>query len=149
MTDESFQQGSAPDEPMWGRASNLGRLEQRVVHTENDVAEIKNGLRSLDMSIKDLNSVIANIGKPQYQIWGVFGTLFCTITAGAWWLAINPINERVRYIESIIVPREVHVEKWAQADRETLRLESEIASLATKDDLNRLIIEIDRRLPKK
>jgi hypothetical protein len=94
----------------------------------------------------------ARRSKPHYQTWAAIGTLVFTLMAGAWWLAITPINERIKSIEvsdSVIVPREVHIEKWAQFDHEIQRLENEISARATKDDLNRLIIECDRRMPKK
>jgi hypothetical protein len=91
-------------------------LKRRVIHAEDRLSEIKSELRELKASVKELNTTIANINKPQYQTWGIFGTLFCTVTAGVWWLAIAPINDRVKAIEiadATFVPREVHIEKWA------------------------------------
>jgi hypothetical protein len=96
-------------------------LRRRVIHAEDRLSEIKSELRELNSSVKEPNNTVANMSKPHYQTWGIFGTLFCTVTAGVWWLAISPINDRVKAIEvasSVIVPREVHIEKWAEINRD-------------------------------
>lgn len=123
-------------------------LKRRVIHAEDRLSEIKSELRELSASVRELNTTIASMGKPHYQTWTAFAGLFCTVSAAVWWLAITPINDRVKWLETSSVPKEVLVEKWAQNDREFQRIENEIAARATKDDLNRLIIETDRRLPR-
>lgn len=126
-------------------------LKRRVIHAEDRLAEIKLELRELNASVKELNATIANMGKPNYQTWGAGAGLFCTVTAAIWWLAITPVNDRLKALDNFAagtVPKDVLVEKWTQTDKELQRLENEIASRATKDDLNRLIIDTDRRLPR-
>jgi hypothetical protein len=126
-------------------------LKRRVIHAEDRLSEIKAELRELNGSLRELNATIANVGKPHYQTWTAFAGLFCTVSAAVWWLAITPINDRLRTLESFAttaVSRDMLVEKWTQTDKELQRIENEIAARATKDDLNRLIIETDRRLPR-
>jgi hypothetical protein len=125
-------------------------LKRRVIHTEDRLTEIKTELRELNVSVRELNATITTTSKPNYQVCGIFGTLFCTVTAGMWFLAITPINDHLKGIDAldaVILPREVSIEKWGNIDKDVLRLENEIDQRATKDDLNRLIIDIDRRLP--
>ncbi len=126
-------------------------LRRRVIHAEDRLAEIKSELRELNGSVKELNATILGMGKPHFQTWAAIGTLVASVTAGAWWLAIAPISDRVKAIEVMdtnFVSRELHIEKWAEESKELQRLEDEIAGRVTKDDLNRLIIDIDRRLSK-
>jgi chromosome segregation ATPase len=126
-------------------------LKRRVIHAEDRLSEIKSELRELNASVRELNTTIANMGKPHYQTWTAFAGLFCTVSAAVWWLAVTPLNDRLKTLENVAataVSRDVLVEKWAQTDKEFQRIENEIAARATKDDLNRLIIETDRRLPR-
>ncbi len=126
----------------------LGALTQRVIHTEEKLTEIKGELRDLNVSIRELNSTIAAMGKPKWQVWSGISTLIVVVTGGVWGLAISPINDRVNKLETSYVSRDVHIEKWAQTKEDFQRVENEISQKASKDDINRLIIDIDQRLPK-
>lgn len=127
----------------------LGELKQRVLHTEEKLTEIKVELRDLNISIKELNSTIANMGKPKWQVLLGAGTLICLVTGGIWTLVITPLSDRVKAIESTYVPKDTHLERWAQEKEDLQRIENSIKDRVSKDDFNRLIIDIDKRLGRK
>ncbi len=67
-------------------------------------------------------------------------------------MAISPISDRVKSLElasTTIVPREMHIEKWAQAKEDMNRLENEISQRASKDDLNRMAFDLLQKIEKK
>lgn len=131
---------------------NVAVLRQRILGAEDKLLDIKSELRDLNLSIKELNAGVMTMGKPKWSIWISAGALLSVVTGAVWGLAIAPLNDRVRMLETAtlaFVPREVYTEKWAEAKEERTRMENDIAQRVTKDDLNRLIIDIDRRLPKK
>ena len=149
MTDAS-RADSQVDGP--GSPTNFGALQERVRNIDVRLAELATSLRETNMAVREATQAMAGLGKPRWSVWIGGGTLICIVTGAMWGLAISPIIDRVKVLEAMsltIVPREVHIEKWAQIKEDMQRIENEISQRASKDDLNRVIIEIDRKLSKR
>lgn len=141
---------------MTDESLGMGALQQRLFHAEDKLLEIKGELRELNLSIKELNGTISNMGKPKWQVWIGASTLICVVTAAAWGLAISPISDRLKSMEIAangFVPREVHIEKWAQIEKAIQANQNEIRRLdersATKGDIDRLAKQFEVRSPQR
>lgn len=134
-----------------GSLSNFGALQERVRGIDLRLGDLAVSLKETNVALRSAIEAMSLLGKPKWQLWSGFATVIVAATVGMWNLAIAPIGARVTSLEqsaSTFVPREVHIEHWEQQKVELNRIENEISARATKDDLNRLIIELDRRLPK-
>ena len=139
-----MQVSGLADDPVHGMngQTSFDVLKERVAHIDDRLKEIAK-------SLEVLNTTINEASKPKWHLL-IPGT---ALLAGFCWYALeliaNPIEQRVKVLEMEIVPHDVHVEKWAQNKEDIERLENEIKGCATKDDMNRLIIDFDQRLPRK
>jgi hypothetical protein len=115
---------------------NFGVLQERVANFDRRLVELSASLERTNVALNKATEVMASLGKTKWPVLFAGGTLICVVTAGAWGLAISPINDRMK-------------DDRTSVKESIQRLESEIALKASKDDLNRVIIDVDKRLPRK
>lgn len=83
------------DEPAWARASNFGRLEQRVSGLETAMRDIRDEFSKSRDQMGEIHRAIISIGKPR---WGELATMAGTVflaAGGLWTLTVSPINEKI------------------------------------------------------
>ncbi len=97
-----FLSGAVPDEPLWGKASNLGRLEQRVTNMEGALKEMKDEFRSVKEDFRSvreeimaIHRAVLSIGKPQYTVISGFAGVVLLAASLLWGLAISPIKDDI------------------------------------------------------
>jgi hypothetical protein len=143
MSDNSPKADMQVDGP--GSPTNFGALQERVRNIDVRLGE-------LTEAVKEATMAMSLLGKPKWQVWIGLGTLVVGASVAMWNLAITPVSDRVRALEMsamTIVPREVHIEKWAQNKEDFQRVENEILQRATKDDLNRMAFDLLQKIEKK
>ena len=147
-----FVSGAVPDEPIWSKASNLGRLEQRVTNIEGSLKDIKEGslkdikedFRSFRDQITEIHRAILTVGKPQYAVISGFAGVMLLATAGLWGLVIKPVNDDLSRLYGV-------------TDKLSIRLEDDLKLLdakkldraacdETRSELNARISELNARL---
>jgi len=136
--------------------TNFGVMQERVANFDRRFAELAASLEKTKVALDKATDAISSLGKPKWSLWLSTGALISLVTGGVWGLAISmaisPISDRVKSLElasTTIVPREMHIEKWAQAKEDMNRLENEISQRASKDDLNRMAFDLLQKIEKK
>lgn len=107
--DDELLLGTVPGEPPWSKASNLGRLEQRVSNVETALRDIKNvtlrdikeDFKGLREQITELHRAILNIGKPQYGVISGFAGVVLLGASLLWGLAITPVKDDIGRLYSL------------------------------------------------
>ena len=118
--------------------SNFGALKERVNNIDRRLGE-------LVFSLEKVSFTIQEAGKTKWTtITGLASVVFAAL-AGIWLLVIIPIKDDIKDIRSVAVTRDNEHGRESYVDKELLRFEAELKDKASKDDLNRVIIEIDRR----
>lgn len=118
-------------QPMVGSNPEMLLVAQHMAHMAEDIRELR----------KEIN----NLQRPNYQLIIAFLGFLVVGGAGLWGLAIKPTNEVLAKLPSA----DFITEKFSELAREQTSIAGNLEKYATKDDLNRLIIDIDRRLPRK
>lgn len=129
-----------------GSLSNFGVVQERVRNIEIRLGEISEALKETNKTLREATSAMGRLGMPQYGLWIGAGAIFLTISGAVWATVIEPLHREIAHLETSTVPREVNIERMNDVDKHFLRLEHSLEGMATKDDLNRVIIEIDKRL---
>ena len=132
-----------------GSPSNFGVVQERVRNIEIRLGEISEALKETNKTIREASAAMGQFGKPQYSLWIGFLTIFLTVLGAGWFIVIDPLHRDISHLEITSVSREVNIERTNEVDKHFLRLEHELEGRALKDDLNRLIIEVDKRFMKK
>ena len=118
--------------------SNFAALRERVNNIDRRLAE-------LVRSIERLNNTIQEAGKTKWATITGFAGVTLTALAGMWLLVVIPIKDDIKDIKSLSFSKDNEAGRESYVDKELSRLENGLKDKASKDDLNRLIIEIDRR----
>ncbi|PWT71909.1 MAG: hypothetical protein C5B60_10270 [Chloroflexi bacterium] len=121
----------------------LAALQERVNGIQRE-------LENISAAVRELTRIVTVASKPQYHTLGLFGTLFCTITAGAWWVAVTltvaPLDKRISYLETTTVRQDVYMEKRTADEKERLRMQDEIGHKADDAETKRVTGDIIQRL---
>lgn len=120
--------------------SNFGALQERVLNIDKRLGDI------VDRFDK-LTDAIHEVGKTKWTTLTGFALVAFTVLGGLWLLVVIPIKDDIKDLRTGTVSKDSDVGRSAYVDKEMLRLEGALKDKASKDDLNRLIIEIDRRWP--
>jgi hypothetical protein len=115
----------------------------------SEIALISQHMASLMLDVRELRKEIRDIRSPNWQILLGFAALLLTAGVGLWTLAISPIREELAKFPSQFAQKDIVEERFAEAAKERVQLAERFNNYATKDQLNQVIIDVDRRLPRK
>lgn len=121
--------------------TNFGALRERVNNIDKRLGELVDGMDAL-------NKTILEASKTKWGELIGFATIICLVLGGLWLLVVIPIKDDIKDLKLSSMTAKEGNSRELYVDREMLRLENDLKDKANKDDVNRLIIEIDRRLPK-
>jgi len=137
----------------WDGLSKFGVLEEKLRGVERSIVEIKTDFNSIEIQIHDLHQAVIASRNPQ---WGVLSSclgVLLLIVSGIWWLAISPIQDNIKDIKIAmheVVPRETHLLKWAETDKEILEVRSELkmldATKLSKDDMLERLANVNAKI---
>jgi uncharacterized coiled-coil DUF342 family protein len=128
-------------------------LREKILHLSEDIKEIKMDHREVSKKIDDLQNIILQSGKPNWVGLAIIFGVLITIMVGMSNLAFDPIRSDITLIKETlktIVPREEHMNKWAEYDKEIIRLQDSIKSLDSskmgREELEELKATINARI---
>lgn len=128
--------------------SNFGALEQRVTFIEERLDELRVDIKDLNTTIRDLDRTILMAHKPNYQVWAGMGGLMIMGIGSLWGLAIQPLNNSINVLSASIIPPGVLTERQMDTDKALARMEADIKSKASQEELKRVTVDMDQRLPR-
>ena len=141
------------DDPMvkgdWAGVSRFGALEQKVISLDQSIIEIKTNFlkihdesvkeikedfKSLELQLSELHKAVAASRIPNYAVMAAVGTVLLAAITGIGNMALDPMRQNIFEIKETmktIVPRETHLFKWAEYDKQILEIQAELKLLDT------------------
>lgn len=133
----------------WNGLSKFGVLEEKVRSVERSIEEIKADFGSIEIQIHNLHKDVLDSRAPN---WGVISG-WVVVMFLAWGLVISPIQDNIKEIKTSLremVPRETHLEKWAEADKQMLEIKSKLLLLETtklsKDEMLERLANVNAKI---
>ena len=106
-------------------------------------------IANLATDIRDLRKEISTMREPNHQTYIAALGLLIVGGGALWTLAISPLRDAQRDAANLYAQKAVIAEQYLGMSRDIASINEHFKEFATKDDLNTLIIGIDRRLPQK
>ena len=106
-------------------------------------------IANLAEDIRELRKEISAIRQPQYQVYLTAIGLMIAGCSALWGLAIYPLHDAMVKADDTYAKKDLFDEKYFETSKDIAAINERFKAFATKDDLNSVIIGIDRRLPSK
>ena len=133
-----------------GSQSNFGVMQERVSNIDRRLSELVDSLEKTNIAVREAAKAIEMASKPKWSIMFAAATLVSGALWAVWTIAVVPISDRVKVIESAYVPEKIHIERWGRQDNQekedVARLENEIKNKADSAGINRSMDTLDMEI---
>jgi hypothetical protein len=109
---------------------------------------LRQQLLNLATDIRELRKEVSEMRTPTHTVYIQWLGLVIVGGSALWALAIQPLKDTQRQAELTFAAKSIVDEKFLESDKASSELREMFKGVAMKEDLNRVIIDIDRRLPR-
>jgi len=142
-------------------------FEEHVTQAQwfTEFGKLQQQAETISVELQAIRQDMKKLTNPNYANLIAGATLMVIGIGSLWGIAIRPISDALTNMQADLMKKDLIIEKFGEHDRDLAAIHSDLATKASKedvvvlhgalndkaakDDLNRVIIDIDRRLPKR